>query len=34
MQFVDPAEQSREKWIRGTDGNSPEFDYDADNYQY
>lgn len=34
MQFVDPAEQSREKWIRRTDGNSPEFDYDADNYQY
>ena len=34
MEFVDPAEQSREKWIRRTDGNSPEFDYDADNYQY
>ena len=34
MEFVDPAEQSRDKWIRRTDGNSPEFDYDADNYQY
>ena len=34
MEFVDPAEQSREKWIRRTDGNSPEFDYEADNYQY
>ena len=34
MQFVDPVEQSREKWIRRTDSNSPEFDYGADNYQY
>ena len=34
MEFVDPAEQSREKWIRRTNGNSPEFDYGADNYQY
>ena len=34
MEFVDPAEQSREKWIRRTDGNSLKFEYDADNYQY
>ena len=34
MEFVDPAEQSREKWIRRTDSNSPEFNDDADNYQY
>ena len=34
MEFVDPAEQSREKWIRTSYGDSPEFDYDADNYQY
>lgn len=34
MEFVDPVEQSREKWIRRTDSNSPEFDYGADNYQY
>jgi len=34
MKFVDPAEESRERLIRRTDGNSPEFDYGADNYQY
>ena len=34
IEFVDPAEQSREKWIRRTDSNSPESDYAADNYQY
>ena len=25
MEFVDPVEQSREKWIRRTDGNFPDF---------
>ena len=34
MQFVDPAEQSREKWIRRSIGGSPESDYAADNYEY
>ena len=32
MQFVDPAEERR--WARISRGDSPEFDYDADNYQY
>ena len=34
MQFVDPAEESRKKWIRTSYGDSPESDYAADNYQY
>ena len=32
MQFVDPAKEKR--WTRISHGDSPEFDYDADNYQY
>ena len=32
MQFVDPAEERR--LARISHGDSPEFDYDADNYQY
>ena len=34
MEFVDPAEESRKKWIRTSYGDSPESDYAADNYQY
>ena len=32
MQFVDPAEERR--WARISHVDSPEFNYEADNYQY
>ena len=34
MQFVDPEEESIRRRVIMNHPDSPEFDYDADNYQY
>ena len=34
MQFVDPEEESMRRRVIMNNPDSPEFDYDADNYQY